>query len=192
MVSTLEARPRAHDPELLDRLASLEQSQFLGEVWRATRQGQNPTAFSYNGGRWAPPSSYQSVPTLYTSLTRQGAIAEMTSWLNLLVPRPSKPITVHRLQVTASQVVSLTMQIIGQLGVDTKNYAERNYVAMFETPPSRTQEVGAALSFLEIDGVLVPSARAGTQNLVLYDNANNRVEVDVLESETVDWVADNR
>lgn len=190
MVFTADVTSRAHDPDLLDRLAALEQQRFDGEVWRATRLGQDPTAFSHNGGRWAPPSSYQSVPVLYTSLSREGAIAEMTSWLAMLVPRPSKPIMVHRLQVKAQIVVAIDLPGLTPLGVDPSSYHARNYVAMGEAPPSRTQEIGAALSFLEIDGLLVPSARAVAQNVVLFDNSNNRVEVDVIDAVEVDWVKD--
>ncbi len=188
-MSTPDIGPRAHDPELLDRLAALPQTHFSGEVWRATRLNQDPSAFSYNGGRWAPPSSYQSVPVLYTSLTREGAIAEMTSWLQLLVPRPNKPILVHHLHVSANLVVALDMTALGLLGVDVATFPERNYVAMFDEPPSRTQEIGAALSFLGVDGLIVPSARSNAHNLILFDNANNQVSVETIDAEEVDWVA---
>jgi RES domain len=187
-VSIADGLPRAHDPELLDRLASVEQRSFSGEVWRATRLNQEPTAFSYNGGRWAPPSSYQSVPVLYTSLAREGAVAEMTSWLDLLVPRPTKPILLHRMEVVAQTIVTLDHRALGGLGITTENYGSRSYVAMGEAPPSRSQEIGAALSFLEIDGLIVPSARHNCDNLILFDNANNRVEISVLGSEEFDWI----
>lgn len=100
MVSIPDTGARPHDPDLVDRLANLQCRTFDGTVWRATRMSQDPVAFSYNGGRWAPPSSYQSVPVLYTSLERKGAIAEISSWLALLVPRPIKPVRVFRLEVS--------------------------------------------------------------------------------------------
>ena len=181
-MSIADGVPRAHDPELLDRLASIGQRSFMGEVWRATRLNQDPTAFSYNGGRWAPPSSYQSVPVLYTSLVREGAVAEMTSWLDRLVPRPTKPILVHRMKVIAQTIVALDHKALASLGIATETYGSRSYVAMGEAPPSRSQEIGAALSFLEIDGLIVPSARHNCENLILFDNANNRVEINILDS----------
>lgn len=178
---------RPHDPDLLDLLSNLRTESFDGTVWRATRQNQDPIAFSYNGGRWAPPSSYQSVPVLYTSLERSGAIAEMASWLSMLTPRPTKPIVVHRLVVWARDVVSLDLPQLAALGIDRERYSERSYAAMGEAPPSRTQEIGAALSFLGIDGLLVPSARWQCQNLVLFDNLDNQVDVADESSEEVDW-----
>ena len=186
-MSIADPGPRAHDPDLIDRLAGLAQQRFAGEVWRATRLNQEPTAFSYNGGRWAPPSTYQSVPVLYTSLARDGAVAEMTSWLRLLVPRPTKPILVHRMKITAEAVVTIDLGGLATLGVDPTNYRARNYVAMGEAPPSRSQEIGAALSFLGVDGLIVPSARHTCDNLILFDNAANRIELDVVATEELDW-----
>ncbi|WP_181171455.1 RES family NAD+ phosphorylase [Mesorhizobium sp. B2-5-9] len=173
---------------MVDKLAELTPRRFEGEVWRATRLNQDPIAFSYNGGRWAPPSSYQSVPVLYTSMERQGAIAEVSSWLSMLVPRPTKPIVVHRLLIRATDVVTLDARALTGLGVDFERFTERSYAAMGEEPPSRTQEIGAALSFLGIDGVIVPSARWRGSNLILFDNFDNQIEIDDQGSEQVDWL----
>jgi hypothetical protein len=187
-VSTPDSRARPHDPELLDLLAALPLRPFEGTAWRATRLNQDPKAFSYNGGRWAPPSSYQSVPVLYTSLVREGAVAEIAHWMAMLAPRPSKPIAVHRLVVRATDVVSLDARALISLGVDVDRYGERSYAAMGEAPPSRTQEIGAALSFLGIDGLIVPSARWACSNLILFDNLNNQLEIEDDGSEEVDWL----
>jgi hypothetical protein len=129
------------------------------------------------------------VPVLYTSLARDGAIAEMTSWLNLLVPRPTKSILVHRMQVVAQTIVALDSDALASLGIAAENYGSRSYVAMGQAPPSRSQEIGAALSFLEIDGLIVPSARHSCDNLILFDNANNRIEITVLHSQEFDWIS---
>ena len=187
-MSTPDIRARPHDPELVDLLADLMPQPFEGTVWRATRLNQDPKAFSYNGGRWAPPSSYQSVPVLYTSLVQEGAVAEIASWMAMLVPRPSKPIVVHRLEVRATDIVSLDARALISLGVDVDRYSERSYAAMGEAPPSRTQEIGAALSFLGIDGLIVPSARWACGNLILFDNLDNQIEVEDAGSEEVDWL----
>lgn len=186
-ISDLSARP--HDPELVDRLAGLTPQRFEGIIWRATRLNQDPLAFSYNGGRWTPPSTYQSVPVLYTSLERDGAITEMASWLSLLTPAPSKGIIVHQLNVRASDVVTIDKSLFLEFGIDHARYADRTYAKMGEAPPSRTQEIGAALSFLGIDGLVVPSARFPCSNLILFDNLDNEVEVDTQASEEVDWTA---
>lgn len=188
MVSIPSSGSRPHDPELLDLLAELKPQRFEGVVWRATRLNQDPVAFSHNGGRWAPPSSYQSVPVLYTSLDRRGAIAEITSWLSLIAPRPSKPILIHKLVARANDVITLDAHSLGALGVDFGRYSERSYVAMGEAPPSRTQEIGAALSFLGIDGLIVPSARWSCENLILFDNSDNQIDIEADGIEEVDWL----
>lgn len=179
---------KPHDPDLLDQLADLSSESFEGFVWRATRLNQDPLAFSYNGGRWAPPSTYQSVPVLYTSLERDGAIKEMVSWLAQLSPRPSKAIMIHKLKVHATDVVTLSPDLLIKLGVDYVRLAEQPYSALGEFPPSRSQEIGAALSFLGIDGVIVPSARYTCKNLILFDNLDNEIEIEDEAGEEIDWI----
>jgi hypothetical protein len=176
-----------HDPELVERLANIEARNFSDKVWRATGYSQDPIAFSYNGGRWAPPSSIVSTQVLYTSFERSGAIHEMASWMALLTPAPSKPIRVHSLQVSARSVVKLELDDLAALGVDIAEYEERNYAAMDEFPPSKTQEIGAALSFLGVNGLIVPSARFACDNFVIFDNQNNEVDIEVNGGEEIDW-----
>ena len=63
-----------HDPALLDFLSSLPQDSFDGAVHRVTRKTADPTAFSYSGGRWAPPELNEgSCSILYTSMEEKGA-----------------------------------------------------------------------------------------------------------------------
>lgn len=187
-MSISDTGSRPHDPELVDQLADLTPQPFDGTVWRATRLNQDPIAFSYNGGRWAPPSSYQSVPVLYTSFERSGAVAEIASWLAMLQPRPSKRIVVHRLVIRASDVVSLDAGALSALGIDLERYGDRSYAPMGEAPPSRTQEIGAALSFLGVDGLVVPSARWPCSNMILFDNLDNQIDIEGRGSEEVDWM----
>lgn len=186
-MSISDTGSRPHDPALVDLLAKQVPKPFDGAAWRATRLNQDPTAFSYNGGRWAPPSSYRSVPVLYTSLEKTGAVIEMASWLSLLTPPPSKPVIVHKLLIRAKDVVTLDIDALHRLGIDRHQYKNRDYAAMGEAPPSRTQEIGAALSFLGIDGLIVPSARWSCGNLILFDNLDNQIEIDSEQSEKIIW-----
>ena len=64
-----------HDRDLLDRLDTLPKEAFDGEVFRGTRQGLNPLAGSFSGGRWMRPDG---AAVLYTSLEREGALAEIS------------------------------------------------------------------------------------------------------------------
>jgi hypothetical protein len=71
-----------HDPDLLDRLSVLPTERFEGPVYRATGLSTDPTAPSISGGRWAPPPEADAGNfVLYTSLERDGALAELCSFL---------------------------------------------------------------------------------------------------------------
>ena len=66
------------------------------------------------------------------------------------------------------------------LGVDLTRYGERDY--------GRTQQIGAALAFLGVDGLIAPSARWSCDNLVVFQENHNMIErVTVKEHEMVDW-----
>jgi hypothetical protein len=113
-----------HDQDLVDRLSDLATGSFSGSVYRATRVNADPTASSINGGRWAPPSSEdEGTPVLYTSLERDGAIAEVVSFLADLTPPPApRPIKVTTLAVTASNTLRLARADLTNLGVDPARY----------------------------------------------------------------------
>ena len=89
-----------HDPDLLDRLDAMPKETFDGTVFRATRQSLDPLASSFSGGRWMQPSG---AGVLYTSLQREGSLAEITFHWSQLSPRPTKPVVLHDLpsRVTA-------------------------------------------------------------------------------------------
>jgi hypothetical protein len=144
-----------HDLALCDRLTEFPEERFEGQTFRATRVDANPTAPSISGGRWAPSASGGvDVPVLYTALERDGAIAEVVSYLVELnpIPRP-RPLKVTRLRVSTARTLRLARATLGSLGVDLARYGERDY--------ARTQEIGSALDFLGHDGLIAPSARWG-------------------------------
>ena len=76
-----------HDTALLDKLEGLPKITFDGQVFRATRKSLDPLATSRSGGRWMP-ASVASV--LYTSLQREGALAEISFHWSQWTPVPSK------------------------------------------------------------------------------------------------------
>ncbi|MCH7477288.1 MAG: RES family NAD+ phosphorylase [SAR324 cluster bacterium] len=52
----------------------------------------------------------------------------------------------------------------------------------------RTQEIGAAVAFLECDGLIVPSARWNCENFVLFwDNQSMGNQLELLATEEIDW-----
>jgi RES domain-containing protein len=167
-----------HDTDLVRKLESLPTSAFKGTVFRATRAGQDPLAPSIQGGRWAPP---KDVSVLYTSLEREGAIAEVVYHWSLLTPLPSKPMVVHQVAASAQKSLRLIEAQLPDLGVDMASYKSLNY--------RRTQEIGAAVDFLGCDGLMVPSARWNSENVVLFMNQHD-IAADTLRlmvSEPVDW-----
>jgi hypothetical protein len=171
-----------HDQGLVDHLSALPVERFEGDVFRATGVSADPLAFSFNGGRWAPAArDGVDVPILYTSLERDGALAEVSSYLALLTPLPtSRPLKVSRLGVSTSKTLHLVRSDLEGLGVDLARYGERDY--------NRTQSIGAALAFLEIDGLIAPSARWACDNLMIYQiNHSLRERLEVLAEENVDW-----
>lgn len=166
-----------HDPALLERLSALGTERFDGDVFRATRRSLDPLAESTSGGRWAPK---ELVPVLYTSLLREGALAEISYHWSQLTPRPSKPVVLHRLGVSAERRLRLLRADLQELDVDMALYESINY--------QRTQEIGAAVAFLGCDGLIVPCARWRCENLVIFiENHALTSRLEVLSSEEVDW-----
>lgn len=173
-----------HDQLLVDRLSARLARPFTGEVFRATRVNADPLAASNSGGRWAPPPEPASpFAVLYTSLDRDGAIAEVASFLADQTPPPrEQPVKISRIAVTTSRTVTLREADLLDLGVDLRMYGERDY--------GHTQKIGAALSFLGNDGLLAPSARWQCQNLMLFTNNHRMAErLEVVDSEEVGWRA---
>lgn len=87
-----------HDKALLDQLASFSIENYSGTAYRATRQTLDPLVSSTNGGRWMPKGA---ASVLYTSLDRDGALAEIAFHWSQLDPMPSKPVLLHTLEVVA-------------------------------------------------------------------------------------------
>ena len=120
---------------------------------------------------------------LYTSLDRDGAIAEVASFLAELTPIPGpRPIKVTRLAATTARTLRLAFADLTALGVDLDRYGERDY--------NRTQQIGAALAFLGLDGLIAPSARWSCDNLMIFDENHALTEkLDPLSEEKIDWRA---
>lgn len=169
-----------HHPELLDKLSEFRETQFADYVYRCTGLTTDPMAFSYSGGRWSPvETSDGGFPVLYTSLDRQGALAEVASYLLELSPVPKMPLKVTKLSITAEKVLRLAEADLRRLDVNTSEYTHRNY--------SRTQKIGAAINFLGFDGFLVPSARWPAENLIICGDGRNLERIEESGSEQVDW-----
>lgn len=174
-----------HDQGLVDQLSAFATERFEGEVFRATGVTADALAFSVNGGRWAPAAQDGAdVPVLYTSRERDGALAEVVSYLTQLTPLPlSRPLKVSRLGVSTAKTLRLARIDLERLGVVMEQYGERDY--------AQTQRIGAALAFLGLDGLIAPSARWQCDNLMIYQTNHHMLieRLEVIEAEHVDWGA---
>jgi RES domain-containing protein len=172
---------RRHDRELLDALESCSAEAFVGEVWRITVKGRDPLRASMAGGRWSPPGEFA---VLYTSLLRDGALAEIGYRLSLEPVWPSRlEHEVHRIAArTARSLRFADVGSLSTLGVDVRRYSTFDY--------SGTQAIAAAAFFLDYDGLIVPSARSTALNLVVFTEKLGPGELMTVEdSAPVDWFA---
>jgi hypothetical protein len=81
-------RRSAHDRSILDALEAIDPEPFAGEAWGVTRKGRGPPRGSAANGRWSPSGGEFEI--LYTSLERDGALAEIGYRLALEPVWPSR------------------------------------------------------------------------------------------------------
>ena len=149
---------RARDLGLLDALDAFRREAVDTEAWRLVRAGRDPTLGSPSQSRWCN----GTFDVLYTSLERDGAIAEIYALLSLQPVFPSRDRWfAHKLTVAATQTLRLAdLDTLAKLGVDAARYKERAY--------GRTQEIADAAFFLGFDGLIAPSARWSCSNFILF------------------------
>lgn len=171
---------RVHDRTILDALEAIETAPFSGEVWRITRKGREPTRGSAASGRWSPGGS---IEVLYTSLEREGALAEIGFRLSLESVWPSRlEHEIHQISAQSHRALHFAdVEALAGLGIDPAKYETFDYAA--------TQAIAAAAHFLEFDGLIVPSARHASSNLVIFMDRDSAGTLEVRSSQDVDWAA---
>ncbi|MBW8640751.1 RES family NAD+ phosphorylase [Hoeflea sp. WL0058] len=180
------------DRNLIDTLDGLETVVFRGRVWRVTRDGRDPTLFFGGGNRWDD----GTFDVLYTSLTKDGAIAEMRYHLSRGQPvMPSKiRYRLHELQISVSGVLDLTNdELLSAVGIDINTFGKLPYLDRFGEYEA-CQKVAEAVHFLGSDdptdpsAILVPNARHPAKNLVLFADYVNPEDVKhVQDHGLIDW-----
>lgn len=144
------------DPEFLDELERRIVSPWHGVAWRVTIGSTEPLQTNTRGARWNPPG----IEVLYASLDRNAAIAEVEHLLSQQPVPVRAPRVVSQLRVQLSRVVDLSRpELIEPLGWSIEDLTREDW-----TLP---QKIGSAVEFLEVSGLLVPSARADATNLVV-------------------------
>jgi RES domain-containing protein len=169
---------RVHDRAILDALDAVKPVRFDDTVWRITRAGFDATRGSLANGRWSPGGT---VEVLYTSLDREGALAEIGYRLSLEPVWPSRlRHEIHALAARSDRTLEfVSLESLAPLGVDVSRYESFDYTA--------TQALAAAAHFLEFDGLLVPSARHNSTNLVLFMDRWPSGSVEIKSTEPIDW-----
>jgi RES domain len=170
---------RIHDKDVLDTLEAIGAEPFDGQVWRVVRNRRDPTRGSAANGRWSPIGEFE---VLYTSLERDGALAEIAHRLSLEPVWPSKLIhQVHELTFHAKRAIRLpNLRALDTLGVNTARYESYDY--------SATQAVASAAQFLGYDALIVPNVHHPSLNLVGFlDNLDPGAALKIISSEIVDW-----
>jgi len=157
--------PRDHT--LIDALEGLTTQAFEGRLWRVTRDGRDPTLFFAGGNRWDD----GTFEVLYTSLSREGALAEMHYHVARGQPiAPSKiKYRLHELQVKIDGVLDLTnMSFLAGLGIDPATYGK--------------------LPYLDPSALLVPNARHDGDNMVIFGDYVSFEAIEHIEDHgVIDW-----
>jgi RES domain-containing protein len=162
----------------LDAIDKLDRVPFEGTVWRAVRESRDVLQASPVGARWDP----ALFDVLYTSLERDGALEEIYFHLSRQPVFPSTPFLIHRLRLRATQLLRVTDPAhLEKLGVNLSTFGTMDY--------TRTQAIGDAAFFLGFCGLIVPSARSKAQNLVVFSDRLAPDDLEVQESEPIDWKA---
>ena len=174
------------DSELIDALEHADTECIEGIAWRIVREGKDPCLCGRAGGRWDD----RTFDVLYTSLEREGAIAEMYFHLSRGLPIiPSKMrYRLFELRISLPRVVRLsTLANLSALGLDASAYGKLSYDER-ESEYSRTQDIAETAHFLEYKGMLVPNARWQCSNLIIFCELAPMGSYEVFkDAGVVDW-----
>lgn len=171
---------RVHDRVVLDALEGMDPVSIDTVAWRITRAGRDPLRGSAANGRWSPGGT---VEVLYTSLERDGALAEIGFRLSLEPVWPSRiQHQLNEIAVKADRALHFAdVASLSAFGVDVARYESFDYEA--------TKAIAAAAHFMEFDGLIVPSARHGSSNLVIFMDRGVASSLELRQSHPVDWSA---
>ena len=169
-----------HDPDLLDAIEALEPVALDTFAWRVSWATRDPLAGGAGGGRWHPPNDFEA---LYTSLDRDVAMAEIYHHLSKAPVFSTSHVKINTLKVVAGRVLVFDdVESLVPLGVDPERFRRGDY--------ARTREIGSAARFLDLEGLVVPSARRPGSNLVLFpDRMIDPEALSVVEKRDINWPA---
>ncbi len=164
------------DQSVLDALEAVAQESWEGDVWRVVFGSRNPLLANTTGARWNP----RDTAALYTSLERGILLAELDHLRSLQTPPTRRSAyRLHRIYVRVDRLLDLRdRSLLASMGVEEADLVGDDHAAC--------QEVGGAAAWLGCDGILVPSARAKGDNLVIFVNRQEPdAALDVIESQEI-------
>lgn len=171
------------DNALIDAIENLKQELYDDRVWRSVGFGRDPTDCWKTGGRWDD----RTFDVLYTSETREGAIEERRFHLYKGQPIPPSKLEyeLYELHVQLSAVITFPdLNALYSIGMQTQAYGKVSYVDRdSEYPP--TQAIAETCFFLGADGIVVPSARHDTRNLVVFCDQETKKSISVIKNHGV-------
>jgi RES domain-containing protein len=89
---------------------------------------------------------------------------------------------IHEIRAQTTRTLQFAdVEGLARFGVDVARYASFDY--------SATQALAAAAHFMEFDGLLVPSARHDSHNLVVFLDRDSAASLEPLSTQSVDWAA---
>jgi RES domain-containing protein len=179
------ARPR-RDPDLIDALEAMAPVAFRGTVWRVVRDGRDPLRCSASGGRWDD----GRFDVLYTSQSPQGAVAELH--FHLMRGQPVMPSQVRyrlfELEIVLERALhSADLDALAAVGLRTDLFGRLSWADKAAECP-RSQDIAEVAHFLDCHGLIVPSARSATHNVVVFcDRVPALRDADCKDRGLVDW-----
>ncbi len=182
--------PRDHT--LIDALEVLTAQGFEGRLWRVARDGRDPTLFFSGGNRW----DSGAFDVLYTSLIKEGALAEMHYHSTRGQPiAPSKiRYRLHELEARINGVLDLTSRsFLSRLKVNMAAFGKLPYLKR-QAEYEICQRIGEAVHFLgsksaeDPSAILVPNARYECTNMVIFGDHVNPGDIEhVRDHGVIDW-----
>ncbi len=177
------------DNRLIDALEAIEPIVFERTVWRLVRDGRNPLQCSASGGRWDD----GTFDVLYTSVSQLGAMEEMR--FHLMRGQPVMPSKVRyrmfEIDLSLGRALQfLDLEALSGVGLNVETFGRLSYEQKNDEYP-RTQEIGEVAHFLDFDGLIIPSARTDTKNVVVFcDKVEELRGSSVRDRGMVDWTKD--
>ena len=183
------------DNRLLDALEALPVEPFHASVWRVVKESRGPCRCSAAGNRW----DTGKFEVLYTSCTRQGAIAEM--YFHLKRGQPVFPsrlrYILYEITVALNGVYDLSADgVLPAMGLDMARYGQLSYADRQAEYPT-CQQIGDAAHFLgsgekgDASGIIVPNARHACSNLVIFCGHTSPGDFpDPVSHGLIDWQRD--